>query len=60
MKLLRLLGRSLVGLLFLALLGKSGLMPGYLPGANPVTALLLGTLGAPGFGLMLLAPALLL
>ena len=59
MRLLRLLGRSLMGLLFLALLAKTGLMPGFLPGANPVTALVLGTLGAPGFGLMLLAPVIL-
>lgn len=59
MKLLRLLGRSFIGLLFLALLQKTGVMPGFLPGANPVTALILGTLGAPGFGLMLLAPVLL-
>ena len=59
MRLLRLLGRSLMGLLFLALLKKTGLMPGFLPGANPVTALVLGTLGAPGFGLMLLAPVIL-
>ena len=59
MRLLQLLGRSLMGLLFLALLKKTGLIPGFLPGANPVTALVLGLLGAPGFGLMLLAPALL-
>ena len=60
MRPLRLLGRCFIGLLFLALLEKTGLMHGFLPGANPVTALVLGTLGAPGFGLMLLAPALLL
>ena len=60
MKVLRLLGRCFIGLLFLALLSKTGLMPGFLPGANPVTALVLGTLGAPGFGMMLLAPTLLL
>ena len=59
MRLLRRLGLSLIGLLFLALLQKTGLIPGFLPGANPVTALVLGLLGAPGFGLMLLAPALL-
>ena len=58
MRLLRLLGRCFIGLLFLALLGKTGMMRGFLPGANPVTALVLGTLGAPGFGLMLLAPLL--
>ena len=43
----------------LALLKKTGLKPGFLPGTNPVTALVLGTLGAPGFGLMLLTPVLL-
>ena len=59
MRLLRLLGRSLMGLLFLALLKKTGLIPGFLPGTNPGTALVLGTLGAPGFGLMLLAPVIL-
>ena len=60
MSLLRLLGRSFIGFLVLALLGKAGIVSGYLPGANPVTALVLGLLGAPGFGLMLLAPVLLL
>ena len=43
MRLLRLLGRCFIGLLFLALLGKTGVMRGFLPGANPVTALVLGT-----------------
>ena len=59
MKLLGLLARSLIGLLFLALLGRTGLMPGFVPGANPVTALVLGLLGAPGFALMLLLPVVL-
>lgn len=59
MKLLGLLARSLIGLLFLALLGRTGLMPGFFPGANPVTALVLGLLGAPGFALMLLLPVVL-
>ncbi len=60
MKLLRLLGRSFIALLFLALLGRTGLMPGFVPGANPVNALVLGLLGAPGFGLLLLLPLVLL
>ena len=58
MSLLRLLARCFIALLFLALLGKTGLLPGFLPGANPVTALILACLGAPGFGMMLLAPTL--
>lgn len=60
MRLLRLLGRSFVALLFLAVLGQTGLMPGFVPGANVVNALLLGVLGAPGFGLLLLLPLALL
>ena len=59
MSLLRLLGRSLLALLFLSILGRSGLMPGFVPGANPVTALVLGILGAPGFALLLLLPLIL-
>lgn len=59
MRLLRLFGRSVIGFLFLALLGQTGLMPGFVPGANPVTALVLGLLGAPGFALMLLLPLVL-
>ena len=59
MRLLRLLGRSFIALLFLALLGKTGLMPGFVPGANVVTALVLGLLGAPGFGLLMLLPVVL-
>ena len=60
MRLLRLLGRSVVALGFLALLGRSGLMPGFVPGANPINALVLGALGAPGFAMLLLLPILLL
>lgn len=59
MRALRLLGRSLIGLLFLALLGQTGLLPGFVPGANVVNALVLGTLGAPGFGLLMLLPVVL-
>ena len=60
MKLLGLLARSLIGAMFLVLLGRTGLLPGFVPAANPVTALVLGLLGAPGFALMLLLPTVLL
>lgn len=59
MRLLRLFGRSIVGFLFLALLGRTGLLPGFVPGANAVTALVLGVLGAPGFALLMLLPVVL-
>lgn len=55
----RLLGRSFIAFLLLTLLGQTGLMPGFLPGANPLNALVLGTLGAPGFALLLALPWLL-
>lgn len=57
---LRVLGRSFIAFLFLALLGKIGLMPGFVPGANAVNALILGVLGAPGFALLLLLPLVLI
>ena len=57
--LFRLLGRSFLAFLFLALLGQTGLMPGFLPGANLLNALVLGTLGAPGFALLVALPWLL-
>lgn len=60
MRLLRLLGRSVLALGFLAALGHSGLMPGFVPGANFLNALVLGALGAPGFALLLLLPVVLL
>ena len=60
MRLLRLLGRSFVALLFLAVLGQTGRLPGFVPGANVVHALVLGVLGVPGFGLLLLLPLALL
>ena len=60
MRLFRLLGRSALALGFLALLGRSGMMPGFLPGANFLNALVLGILGAPGFALLLLLPVALL
>lgn len=59
MRALRLLGRSFIGLLFLALLGQTGWLPGFVPGANVVNALVLGALGAPGFGLLMLLPVVL-
>ena len=59
MRLLRLLGRSILALVFLVLLGHSNLLPGFVPGANPINALILGTLGAPGFALLLLLPIIL-
>lgn len=60
MMLFRLLGRSFIALLFLAVLGRIGLMPGFVPGANAINALILGVLGAPGFALLLLLPLILL
>lgn len=59
MRLLRLLLRSAAGFLFLLVLGETGLLPGFVPGANPLNALVLGVLGAPGFALLLLLPLLL-
>ena len=60
MKLFRLLGRCFIAFLFLALLGKIGLMPGFVPGANPLNALVLATLGAPGFAVLMLVPLVLI
>ena len=57
--LFRLLGRSFLAFLFLSLLGQTGLLPGFLPGANLLNALVLGTLGAPGFALLVALPWLL-
>lgn len=53
-RLLRLLARSGAGLAVLAVLGH--ILPGGLPalGVNWVNALVLGVLGAPGLGLLLL------
>ena len=50
--LLKLLARSAVGLGFLALW--SGFLPGLALGVNLVNAVVLGLLGLPGFGLLLL------
>ena len=51
---LRLAGRSLLGLGFLALWAKSGVLAGLALGVNILNALVLGTLGVPGLGLLLL------
>lgn len=50
--LLRLAARSGAGCCFLAVLGKLGLLPGL--GATWFNALVLGVLGVPGFGLLLM------
>ena len=49
--LLGLLGRSAVGLAVLSLLTR---LPGITLGVNPVNALVLGLLGVPGLGLLLM------
>ena len=59
MRLFRLLLRSLLAFGLLSLLGRSAAIPVTLPGANPVTALVMGSLGAPGFALLLLLPVIL-
>lgn len=53
-KLLKLLLRSSIGLAFLSLLEAVGPIPGISLGVNPVNALVLGLLGVPGFGLLLM------
>lgn len=53
-KLLRLLFRSSVWLAVLAGLKQVGGLFGIALGVNPVNALVLGVLGAPGFGLLLM------
>ncbi len=52
--LIRLALRSAVGYVFLLLWGKIGLLSGLALGANWFNALILGVLGTPGFGLLLL------
>ena len=52
--LLRLAGRTGVGLGFLALFAPVGRLVGAALGVNLFNALILGALGAPGFGLLLL------
>ena len=53
-KLLRLLVRSSVGLAVLAFLQQLGGLFGVTLGVNWVNALILGALGIPGFGLLLM------
>lgn len=53
-RLLALLGRSTAGLAVLALLSRVEALPWPALGVNPVNALVLGLLGVPGFGLLLL------
>lgn len=52
--LLRLLGRSALGLGVLAGLEAAGLLSSFGLGVNLVNALTLGLLGVPGFGLLLM------
>ena len=52
--LLRLLARSAVGLAALALFAQVGRFIGVTLGVNLVNALVLGLLGVPGFGLLLM------
>ena len=53
-RLLRLAARSAVGLAVLALLSQVGQFIGVSLGVNLVNALILGVLGVPGFGLLLM------
>ncbi|NCE65250.1 transcriptional regulator [Pseudoflavonifractor sp. 524-17] len=53
-RLLRLLGRTGVGLAGLALFSQAGGFLGISLGVNLFNALILGLLGLPGFGLLLL------
>ena len=53
-RLLRLALRSSVGLAILALFSQVGHLIGVSLGVNLVNALILGALGAPGFGLLLM------
>ena len=53
-QLIRLILRSSVGLALLALLTQAGSWTGIKLGVNLVNALVLGLLGVPGFGLLLL------
>ncbi len=53
-RLLRLGRRSVVALALLTVLGKFAPLAGLLPGANLVNALIMGVLGLPGLGLLLM------
>ena len=55
--LVRLLARTGVGLAVLWLFGRVGGLIGVTLGVNLFNALVLGVLGAPGFGLLLMGPA---
>lgn len=57
--LMRLAGRTGVGLAFLALFSSVGHLVGATLGVNLFNALVLGVLGVPGFGLLLLTQWLL-
>lgn len=52
--LLKLAGRSVLGLGFLALWSQSGILSSLALGVNPFNAVTLGLLGLPGLGLLLL------
>ena len=58
-RLLRLILRSGLGLAVLALFSQAGRLIGVTLGVNPWNSLVLGTLGAPGFGLLLMVQYLL-
>ena len=51
---LRLLGRSALGMGVLAILEAAGLLSGFGLGVNLINGLTLGRLGVPGFGLLLM------
>ena len=53
-RLLRLVLRSCVGMAVLALFSRIGHLIGVTLGVNPINALVLGLLGVPGFGLLLM------
>ena len=53
-RVLALLGRSALGLAVLAAFSRLGPLLGVTLGVNPVNALVLGLLGLPGFGLLLM------
>ncbi len=58
-RLLRLGGRSVVALAALAALGHVAPLAAIVPGANLVNAVIMGVLGVPGLGLLLMMPWLL-
>ncbi len=58
-RLLRLVGRSAVALATLAALGQVAPLAAIVPGANLVNAVIMGVLGVPGLGLLMMMPWLL-